>query len=84
MDWSHPRDFLSKLNPAVKASIIKDDDDTKFTEANAKAYEDIIVVRPHYLILSSEHSFYKAVGCEKCANTGYLKRDDNRGSKCER
>ncbi len=26
-------------------------------------------------ILPSEHSFYKAVGCEKCANTGYFGRE---------
>jgi hypothetical protein len=37
--YEHLREFL-KFYPSNKLSIIEDDDDTKFTEANAKAYEE--------------------------------------------
>jgi hypothetical protein len=39
--YERPREFL-KFYPSNKLCIIEDDDDTKFTEANAKAYEEAI------------------------------------------
>jgi hypothetical protein len=37
--YEHLKEFL-KFYPPSKLSIIEDEDDTKFTDANAKAYEE--------------------------------------------
>lgn len=37
--YEHLREFL-KFYPQNKLQVIEDEDDTRFTEGNAKAYED--------------------------------------------
>ncbi len=37
--YEHLREFL-KFYPQNKLQVIEDEDDTRFTESNAKAYED--------------------------------------------
>jgi len=39
--YEHLKEFL-KFYPQNKLSIIEDDDDTRFTEANSKAYEEAL------------------------------------------
>ncbi|HOI83185.1 MAG TPA: hypothetical protein PKW30_02645 [Campylobacterales bacterium] len=39
--YEHLREFL-KFYPQNKLQVIEDEDDTRFTEGNAKAYEDAL------------------------------------------